>query len=187
MQDFKLKIPLSRENLAYKNQILQTQDSVFVHIRRGDYLLSTNVGYAKLGQTYYANAITFIRSKIKNPHFFIFSNDIQWCKENFIQVIGNHLESSCVTFVDCNNEGNAIQEIELMRSCQHGIITNSTFSWWAGYLIESTSKICILPDYYGIYDEIKNLIPSNSYYLIDHIWGRVYTREQFLDQLGSQN
>lgn len=81
-------------------------------------------------------------------------------------------------FIEGNDEGNAIEGMELMKSAQNAIIANSTFSWWAAYLIPRREKIIITPKriFYDPNDlrvEMKNLIPTNQngiWICADHIW-----------------
>ncbi|WRE29164.1 alpha-1,2-fucosyltransferase [Helicobacter pylori] len=47
-----------------------------------------------------------------------------------------------------NKEEEAYWDMLLMQSCQHGIIANSTYSWWAAYLIENPEKIIIGPKHW---------------------------------------
>ena len=80
---------------------------------------------------------------IERPYIFVFSNDIEWCEKNLFSLVDF---SGCdVDFVKGNSEGNAAEEMELMRSCKHGIIANSTFSWWAAYLMDNSNKKIIMP------------------------------------------
>ena len=145
-KDFQLKVPLSPSNTALKKHILDTQDSIFLHIRRGDYLVLKHI-YVQLGGKYYSGAITHIKSKIAKPHIFVFSNDIVWCERQFLATLSDECKKGVgFEFVVNNGEGNAAQEMELMRSCQHAIIANSTFSWWAGYLIDNPNKIVLAPN-----------------------------------------
>ena len=113
--------------------------SVSIHIRRGDYAQDkkTNKYHGLCPISYYENAISLITSKIENPHFFIFSDDIEWVKKNLPI---NHPH----TFV---SDGILIpqQEMYLMSKCKHNIIANSTFSWWGAWLNENPDKIVIAP------------------------------------------
>jgi hypothetical protein len=70
-----------------------------------------------------------------NSHIFIFSDDIDWCKEN-LNIKYDH------TFIE-NTE--PIEDIRLMTSCNHNVIANSTFSWWGAWLNTNPSKIVIAP------------------------------------------
>lgn len=164
VRDFKLKNPLSLRNQSLKEKIANTPNSCFLHIRRGDYLYDEHWMFVELGSIYYENAIEIIKSYIKCPNFFIFSNEISWCKQNFLQNLSPEaLDGANFYFVDQNKEGNAVEEMELMRACQNGIIANSTFSWWAGYLIENPSKVIVTPTHFHYYETItKKLIPHRE-------------------------
>ena len=175
--DFRLKTPLRPDNMIRKNKILSTANSVFLHVRRGDYLQSNGL-YVMLGATYYQNAIEILKTKIKNPHIFIFSNDMPWCKENLARYVDF---SGCVVeFVEGNTEGNAAEELELMRSCRHAIIANSTFSWWAAYLIENPQKIVIMPRNYlndSARFPVEQFFPAKGWILIESIWGDIQVKQ----------
>ena len=125
-----------------------------MHIRRGDFLASANSDFIKLDKDYYERAFCHLKAIYPQAYLYIFSNDIPWCKEHFSQ--HNKTESSISTqglefsFVENNDEAVAVQEMELMRACQNGIIANSTFSWWAAYLMKNPSKIIISPSHFFI-------------------------------------
>lgn len=185
IKDFSLKSPLSNQNEKIKQKIQAEKNSCFLHIRRGDYLDSKNWTFLKLGQSYYVNAIKLLKNKIRNPHIFIFSNDIAWCKEALPKILSDFIDIKNLTFIEGNDEGKAVEEMELMKSCKHAIIANSTFSWWAAYLIQNPNKICIAPtafSYNPNIEIIQNLIPKTNWYLIDYIWGKSYTAEEFLNE-----
>lgn len=133
---------LKEYNLDLKRKIEENQ-SVAIHIRRGDYL---NNGYFRnLPLEYYQNAISLIKSKVDNPVFFFFSDDIQWVKENFSSLTDT-------VFVEHNSNSDSnystigdIEDLMLMRACKHQIIANSTFSWWAAWLNANKNKIVVSP------------------------------------------
>lgn len=130
---FTLKKELTEENKKMLEQIKQT-NSVSIHIRRGDYV--------KLGWVcnldYYKNAIAEIVKHEKYPHFYIFSDDIPWVRENL------QIQEPC-TFVDINDGNSGYFDMELMKNCKHNIIANSTFSWWAAWLNPNFNKRVISP------------------------------------------
>lgn len=132
LKQFTLKDPLSQnaEDIA-KN--IQT-NSVSIHIRRGDYVGNNHHGLCDL--EYYYKALHHIKTKISTPHFFIFSDDIEWAKDN--------LQIGDATFVS-NGDISEVEELILMSTCSHNIIANSTFSWWAAYLNKNPHKIIIAP------------------------------------------
>lgn len=152
-KEFTLKTSLSHANLALKERILNTSDSVFLHIRRGDYVSTKECVeyYVNLCESkYYDGAIKFVKSKLAKPHIFIFSNDIAWCERNFLAILSDKAKKGVeFEFVANNGEDSAACEMELMRVCQNAIIANSTFSWWAGYLIDNPHKIVVMPNSYG--------------------------------------
>ena len=123
---------------------IQSSESVCVHIRRGDFL---DKAYAHLNictKEYYYKALDIFKSKLKNPSFFVFSNtheDIEWIKQNYQFPVKT-------TFVDENNRD--YQELQLMCSCKHFILANSTFSWWAQHLCTNKEKIVCAP---GLWDK----------------------------------
>jgi hypothetical protein len=116
----------TKEYLALKEQII-CNESVSLHVRRGDYV-SIN-GHHLLGPEYYLNALDKVKDKGK---VYVFSDDIPWCRQQFTDV----------TFVEIGIE---YLEFELMRFCQHNIIANSTYSWWAATLNDNPNKIVITP------------------------------------------
>jgi hypothetical protein len=121
----------------YIKNIKNTQ-SVSIHIRRGDYVSDnhTNTMHGVCDLDYYKRAIKYIHDKIEDPMYFIFSDDIDWCKDNFY-FLDNKV------FVD--NTNSAFEDLELMKNCKHNIIANSTFSWWAAWLNQTDKKIIISP------------------------------------------
>ena len=120
-------------NQALLERIKQS-NSVSLHIRRGDYLTGGN---AVLPLDYYHQSIAFIGKKVNQPHYFIFSDDIDWAMKN-IQVTAGE-------FVDWNFASNSFIDMQLMSECKHNIIANSTFSWWGAWLNSNSTKIVISP------------------------------------------
>ncbi len=108
----------------------------------------------RLGKSYYERAFATLKQYIPNAHLFIFSNDIPYCKSHFTKKAASdeHISTQGLefSFIESNDEGKAAQEMELMRSCENAIIANSTFSWWAAYLIENPHKIVIAPSVFFI-------------------------------------
>ncbi len=120
---------------------MQNENSVSIHVRRGDYIWQ---GYILLTNQYYDQAIEYIKENIDNPHFYIFSNDITWTKENLKLDVPH-------TFVDWNKRD--YEDLQLMTFAKHHIIANSTFSWWGAFLSKNKNKIVIAPDKHSSMDE----------------------------------
>lgn len=163
-KDPTLQKPLSTQNQELLQTISKTPNSCFIHIRRGDYLASHNWMFVKLGKTYYEETIKLVAKNIGTPTFFIFSNDIQWCKEWFLNLLDQRLITQYnFVFIDTNPESNASEELALMKSSQNDIVANSTFSWWVAFLQNHPTKTIVIPNqlvYYEYND--KNFIPPQS-------------------------
>ncbi|HEY0848091.1 MAG TPA: alpha-1,2-fucosyltransferase [Noviherbaspirillum sp.] len=134
-----LSVPLSSRSAALERQIDAT-DSVSIHFRRGDVI--TNPEYRSwyegiVTERYYRNAIDHIRSRLNTPHFYIFSDDIQWARQNAGIDAG-------VTYVDHNGPERGYEDLHLMSRCRHNITAGfSSFSWWAAYLNRNPDKIVV--------------------------------------------
>ncbi|NWK72816.1 alpha-1,2-fucosyltransferase [Acinetobacter sp. SwsAc6] len=117
--------------------MIKNNNSVALHIRRGDYItdVSTHEKHGACDLSFYNQAINYFSKN--NPYFFIFSDDIEWCKNNII-INGNFIFISDI----CNSD---IEEFLLMKNCKNFIISNSTFSWWAAWLASNNDKIVICP------------------------------------------
>lgn len=113
----------------------QSEDSVAVHIRRGDYEAAW-----VLKDDYYHKAFAFMNEKLANPHYYIFCEDIPYVKEHY-----NYLVNS--TFVTGDFSLSDMEEFWFMSKCRHQIIANSTFSWWAAYLNTNPEKLVVAPEY----------------------------------------
>jgi len=121
-----------------KNIIIES-NSVAIHIRRTDFLnpkLSGNF-WGVCTYEYYNNAIQSIKEKVKNPVFIIFSDDIEYVRENM------NFENSHVV------EGNTgYEDLYLMSLCKHFILANSTFGFWAAILNNEKNKTVCVPEYW---------------------------------------
>jgi len=135
-QHFLIKKEHLQYDKAYLDLINDTQ-SVSIHLRLTD-RVSTDFGlshYRYLDWDYYEKAIEIIKEKVETPHFFIFSDNIPWCKEKI------KLDFP-ITYVSSKNE---FSDLYLMGQCKHHIIAHSTFSWWAVWLQYNTNKVVVTP------------------------------------------
>lgn len=133
-------------------------DSVSIHIRRGDYVndKKTNQFHGVCDLNYYLRAIALIAKKVKSPKFFVFSDDIEWAKQNLL------LKFPCI-YVEHNTGKKDYEDMRLMSYCQHNIIANSSFSWWGAWLNKNKDKIVIAPKKWFNDKSIntKDLIPDS--------------------------
>lgn len=138
-KDLTFKTAPSSQNKELIQQIQETQ-SVCIHIRRGDYLTDqstvTTVGICDL--PYYYKAIEIVKSKINNPVFYIFSDEMEWVKREF------KIDQPCV-YVDHNSQEMAYEDLRLMSACKNHIIANSSFSWWGAWLSNFKDQLVIAP------------------------------------------
>lgn len=149
-EELKFLEDASGENADLIERVAATH-SVSVHIRRGDYVSNANVaaGMAKCSLDYYIRAANFIEARTaRAPVFYVFSDDISWCREN-LKLPGKMI------FLDGNGEEHCHEDLRLMSQCKHHIIANSTFSWWGAWLNSNPKKIVVAP---------KRWITSSKYF-----------------------
>lgn len=138
-QDFTFRTPLTGRNADLAIEIARGR-SISLHVRRGDY-----VSDAKTGQVmdvcsldYYRDAINYVATRVTQPVFYIFSDDIEWAKQNL------KLNFASV-YIDHNRQTESYRDMQLMSLCQHQIMANSSFSWWGAWLNLNVDKIVVAP------------------------------------------
>lgn len=149
-QELTLKNPLEESKINLIQEI-EHKNSVAIHIRRGDYVI--NKLYQNIcEESYYKKAITIMKEKVDNPVFYIFSDEIDWVKENW-NFNGN------IIFMHYANKD--FEELEIMKHCKHFIIANSSFSWWAQYLSDNPKKIVVAPKKWYNHDKKVDIYQKN--------------------------
>jgi hypothetical protein len=137
---------------------IQSGNAVSLHVRRGDMVNNPLVvaTHGSCDLNYYKTAMHEIESLVKKPHYYIFSDDPEWCRENLHSVFP-------ITFVTGNTGKKAYLDIQLMSRCKHHIIANSSFSWWGAWLNRSMHKHVIAPRKWFATNEknTNDLIPSD--------------------------
>lgn len=133
-QEFTPIHPKLEHNIALYDKIENT-NSVCVTVRRGDFVKSSFHNVCRT--EYFLKGMDIIAEKVDNPHFFIFSNDVDWLKQNV-----NFKYP--VTFETGNDP--VWEKLRMMYSCKHFVISNSTFSWWAQFLSKDENKVVVSPD-----------------------------------------
>jgi len=154
-KDFVFQAPLDPRNQELLIQ-MDKGSAISIHIRRGDYISSAanQKVFHALPITYYQDAINFIAARVANPHFYIFSDDMEWVK--------NQLPISFPkTYIDHNRGSESYLDMRLMSHCQHHIIANSSFSWWGAWLNPSTEKIVLAPaKWFSNHFQCADLVPE---------------------------
>jgi hypothetical protein len=152
-KDFVPRQELS-ENTKSMQKVIQNQNAVFIGVRRGDYS-NRPQHYGSFGSDYYQNAMKYISEYVTNPIFYIFSNDIEWCKNNLDWGTFN------VIYRESDQQTSDFEELMLMASCKHAIIINSSFHWWGATLIDNANKIVCCPIKWWFDDKPIDIIPDN--------------------------
>jgi hypothetical protein len=131
-------ISIFTDNDVYQSvyNLNRNNKSYFIHIRRGDYLSSSSL-YINLDK-YYENAINYVLKIDRKAHFYIISDDIDYCKSYHV------FQDINKTFYENQDE---LETLYFMSLCKKGgICCNSTFSWFGSYFNTNPGKIVIFPD-----------------------------------------
>ncbi|CAN5449686.1 alpha-1,2-fucosyltransferase [soil metagenome] len=167
----------SKEFLQDRNNTLQqkmkSENSVAVHVRRGDYASTSNYSsfFGVLPMDYYKLAIAKMNAEVSDPSFYFFSDDPEWCRQNF--------QGLKAEFIDHNKGADAFNDLLLMSSCRNNIIANSTFSWWGAWLNQFRGKKVIAPlqwfrtDYLTKKEPVYTSRLYNTRDLIPDVWARI--------------
>ena len=151
LRDFVLKRKPGKKNQDML-KLINSENSVSLHVRRGDYVKLAKV-HGLCDLDYYKKSINYIAHKIKDPHFFVFSDDVNWVKKN--------LEIKYpYTVIDFNHGKDSIWDMILMKNCKHNIIANSSFSWWGAWLNENKNKIVIAPKCWFANGAKTDIVPT---------------------------
>lgn len=131
-------------------ELIQNTEAVSLHIRRTDYVQDalTYKVHGICDQDYYDRCVRYIGDRVSNPHFFVFSDEPQWAKDNL-------RFGFPTTIVDCNDASRNYEDLRLMTMCRNNIIANSSFSWWGAWLNPNPNKLVIAPHQW-FKDETKN-------------------------------
>lgn len=100
-----------------------------IQVRRGDYYKFPD-HHPLLTTDYYAKAVKMAAPK----KVWIFSDDINWCKEN--------LHFDCPVHYVKDDD---YMEMYIMSFCKNVIISNSSFGWWSAYLNRRSDAQIFVP------------------------------------------
>jgi hypothetical protein len=123
---------LPASSIATEQAILDAGErSVFVHVRRTDYV--GNPYHVLLPMDYYREAAALIAAQVRDPVFFIFSDDPEWCEANFKLPYPTTIVGNSGRTVE-QHLGREDADLYLMRQCGHAIVANSSYGWWGAWL-----------------------------------------------------
>ena len=135
---FKPNFEICSSILQDKKVIIEN-NSVAIHFRRTDFL-DARIGKSFNGicnESYYKKAIDQIKTEVENPFFIIFTDDIDYVRQNM------KMDNSYIV------DGNAgYIDLYLMSLCKHFILANSTFGFWAAMLNSNENKLVCVPEYW---------------------------------------
>lgn len=165
-EEFTIKNPPADQlNKSIFNKITSSKEVVCVHARRlralaADGSVVSTTDNKILSLSYYQQAIAYMRSHLNNPTFVLFGDDPIWLQENL-----SLNKNECITVSHNKGDENNYKDFWLMQHCQHFIISNSTFAWWAAYLAKGDNKITIAPPIR--FWENDSILNDRTYHIID--------------------
>ena len=130
-------------------------NAVSIHVRRGDYVKKRRletVG-SVCSPRYYRNAIDHVGAHVRQPRFFVFSDDAAWVREN--------VKVDNAVHVDINTGRASFRDMQLMSLCKHNIIANSSFSWWGAWLNAHPGKLVLAPDVWLRGESTPDVVPGS--------------------------
>jgi hypothetical protein len=149
LKQFTINQDISNYTKEIKNKIQNSQNSCSLHIRRGDFVNSKNINiHGACDIEYYKKAMKYLEEKVVNINYFIFSDDIEWVKENL--AIQNAI------YIDSKEKRIPHEDIYLMSLCKNNIIANSSFSWWGAWLNQNEKKMVIAPKRWFADDKLES-------------------------------
>lgn len=126
-------------------QIIEKTQSVAIHFRFFESDTSVNGSSYNVDNDYYWRAINMVLSKLPDAHFFLFSDRADLFEKKFDT---KNLKITIVSTADTSNT-TAHNDFYLMSRCKHFILANSTFGWWAAWLVDTKAKMVIVPNVYS--------------------------------------
>lgn len=156
-RDFRFTEKREEKLCRLSKKIIDTENAVSIHIRRGDYLESSVQSHFGniCTDEYYEKAIKYINNNVRTPVFYFFSNDIKWVEKKY--------SGLNAVFISENMFENYKDwyDMFLMSCCKHNIIANSTFSWWGAWLNPNQNKIVIAPSKWRNDCNLSDICPED--------------------------
>lgn len=162
-QDFQFVPFEPHTHCAELAQQLANEESVAIHIRKAKDYARLPWFHNTCTEAYYAHAIDYMKQHVKNPRFYVFTDNSTWGKEHLpkeCEYIGSGITTGWGNHFD----------MQLMSCCKHNIIANSTYSWWSAYLNPNPDKIVIIPRYWfnpELYPEPDDALQAEGWVSLD--------------------
>lgn len=126
-------------NIMLQREIMDSQ-SVAIHVRKANDYTSNYWFLDTCPLSYYKKAVEYISTQISNPKFYVFADNPRWVTDNF-----DWFEFTLVDHNPSSGWGNHF-DMQLMSSCKHNVISNSTYAWWAAFINSNPDKKVIIPE-----------------------------------------
>ena len=156
-RDFQLFRPMSISRQTNATMIRETM-AISVHVRRGDYVANpiTQSVHGTCTAEWYEKTMTMMAATVKDPTFFVFSDDPAWARANLPARWPCH-------FVEPQTDGLDYEDMHLMALCRHHIVANSSFSWWGAWLNPDPDKRVFAPSrwFNRESNDTRDLIPAD--------------------------
>jgi hypothetical protein len=164
-EDLKFPPFSAQKAIQLQAEIQGTQNSVAVHVRRGDYVsnpVSKALHDGCCNAEYYRNALQLLRSQTESLQLYIFSDDLEWTRENF----DSNGQLATYVAIPEHTLNNSHHDMHLMSLCKHHVIANSTFSWWGAWLSQNAGITCAPKKWFNdeTYDT-RDLYPASWFKL----------------------
>lgn len=162
VEEFTLSSDLCSKGVHLKQLITQSENSVAIHIRRGDYYSKKELRekFGHLGVDYINSALFELNQRVadENLKYFVFSDAVDFVKEHY------DLPNGAIYVDDTIQDYHAQHLISL---CNHKIITNSTFSWWGAFLDLRRDGVTIAPKHwFSPFSKLEPIICPEEWILI---------------------
>ena len=136
--DFKIKDKYMKEAEIFLSKVPVQYTKIFIHIRRGDYILESHLGHKgiDLPKYYFEKAMKEISLNIEKPFFVFLSDDTSFVKGSFKKIQNKIVSKSSMA-----------TDLAIMSLSEYGVVSNSSFSWWGAYMMKNRKKV-IFPKYW---------------------------------------
>jgi len=147
--NFKIKERYIQEAEEFFQSTPKDTTNIFVHVRRGDYIFESYLGEQgiELPKEYFEKAIEEIAKDIENPFFIFLSDD-----PGYVECCFKDLENKIVS------KNSMATDLAIMNLCEYGVVSNSSFSWWGAYMMQSRKKVIFPKYWYGWKQKIESHI-----------------------------
>jgi hypothetical protein len=138
---------------------------ISLHFRWGDYKRLPDC-HPVLPVAYYEYSLAYMLHYVNDPvvkvMYFCEDDDLSEIERTMIAPLQSRF-TNC-EFVRCPDGLEDWQQMLLMSCCQHNVIANSTFSWWAAYCNSNDKRMICYPSvWFGVnmrHHDLKDLFPG---------------------------